>query len=124
MATVLCTGVQRALMQTRKIILENAGHTVITAQSEAEIAAACREFRFDVTVIGQAPHAKLKRDWLTAVRKHCPSVKVLEVFMTSAGRALDDADDWLESPVIPFNAGRARLSAGREETDAYNIMHD
>jgi DNA-binding response OmpR family regulator len=110
MATVLCTGVQLALMHTRKIILENAGHTVITAQSEAEIVAACRKFRFDVTVIGQATHAKLNRDWLTVVRRHCPSVKVLEVYMTSAGRALEDADDWLESPVIPATLAE-RVSA-------------
>jgi CheY-like chemotaxis protein len=101
MATVLCTGVQPALMQTRKLILENAGHNVITALSDTEIIAACREFRFDVAVIGQARDPKLKRNWLSLVRKHCPSAKVLEVYMTSAGIALKDADEWLESPVVP-----------------------
>lgn len=101
MAVVLCTGVQPALTQTRKIILENAGHTVVTAQTESEIVAACREFKFDVTVIGQASQAKLKRDWVRLVRQHCPSVRVIEVYMTSAGMALPDADEWLESPVVP-----------------------
>jgi hypothetical protein len=101
MATVLCTGVQPALMQTRKLILEIAGHNVITAQSDAEIMAACREFRFDVAVIGQARDAKVKQKWLSLVRKHCPWAKVLEVYMTSAGIALNDADEWLESPVVP-----------------------
>lgn len=106
MATVLCTGVQPALTQTRKMILESRGHIAVTAHSTAEIVAACREFRFDVTVIGQCPSAKLKRDWLALVRRHCSSIRVIEVYMTSAGRALKDADEWLESPVDP-----ARLNA-------------
>lgn len=101
MATVLCTGVQPALTQTRKIILENAGHTVVTALSETEIVTACREFKIDVAVIGQTPQATLKRDWVRLVRTHCPSVRVIEVYMTSAGMALPDADEWLESPVVP-----------------------
>lgn len=105
MATVLCTGVQPALTQTRKMILESRGHIAVTAHSAAEIVAACHDFRFDVTVIGQCPNARLKRDWLALIRRHCFSVRVIEVYMTSAGRALQDADEWLESPVDP-----ARLS--------------
>ena len=110
MAIVLCTGVQPALMHTRKLILEDAGHTVVTAQTEAEIKAACREFRFDVAVIGQASQAKLKREWLFLVRKHCPLIRVLEVYTTSAGMVLQDADEWLESPVVPTKLAE-RVSA-------------
>ena len=40
MSLVLCTGVDPVLMETRKLILERAGHTVITAMGERELAAA------------------------------------------------------------------------------------
>jgi DNA-binding response OmpR family regulator len=88
-------------MQTRKLILEAAGHTVVTVQSDSEIVAACREFEFDVVVIGQSTRADLKRDWFRTIREHCPLAKILEVYVTSDGIALPNADAWLESPVVP-----------------------
>ena len=89
-------------MQSRKLILQAAGHTVTTAQSDSEIAAACREFQFDVVVIGQSTQSSLKRGWFAVIRKHCPSAKILEVYVPSdGGIALPNADEWLESPVVP-----------------------
>jgi hypothetical protein len=32
------------------------------------------------------------------VREHCPGAKLLELYSVSKGRALDDADSWLEVP--------------------------
>jgi DNA-binding NtrC family response regulator len=88
-------------MHTRKLILEAAGHTVVTAQSEAEIVAACREHQFDVAVIGQASQPTLKLDWFTKIHKACPSAKILEVYLPSEGISLPNADAWVESPVVP-----------------------
>lgn len=102
MITVLCTGVQPALLHTRKLILEKAGHTVVTAQSDAEVAAACRQFKFNVAVIGQAVDGGVKRNWVRLIRWFFPSIKVVEVYGKSVGIALKDADEWLEVPVNPI----------------------
>jgi hypothetical protein len=55
-ALVLCPGVDRALMETRKLIREHAGHTVVVAMGECEIAAACEKHPFNIAVIGQFEH--------------------------------------------------------------------
>jgi hypothetical protein len=47
MANILCTGVHPGLVQTRKLIPQQA-----TALSEAAIAAACRDIPFDAAAIG------------------------------------------------------------------------
>jgi len=105
-------------METRKLILEQAGHTVITAQSDEEIIAACRDFRFDVVIIGQGAEAKWKRDWSAHVREYCPFAKVLEVYMPGTVAAVKDADDWLVSPAVPTElATRVAALAGHRKSN-------
>ena len=98
MALVLCTGVDPVLMRTRQLILEHAGHTVVTAGDESEIIAACRQHEFDVAVIGQAVSTKVKRQIMTAIRQCRPTIKVLELYRCPTGKSLDNADAWLEVP--------------------------
>jgi len=97
MALVLCAGVDPALIKTRQLILERAGHTVVPATDERAMINACEMHTFDVAVIGQKVPPKLKRQMLALIRKHSPSTKVLEMYMISAGRTLEDADAWLEA---------------------------
>jgi hypothetical protein len=52
MALVLCTGVDPHLMETRRLILESAGHRVIFAKTEPELDRECSQHQFDVGVIG------------------------------------------------------------------------
>ncbi len=114
MATVLCTGADRILSETRALILRRAGHTAVTAVGERELIEACTHQRFDVAVIGQAMPTTKKRYVCSLVRQHCPSAKILEVYAPHLGRVLDDADDWLEEPVrVPGDlaAHVARLAA-------------
>ena len=99
MALVLCTGVHRNLVETRKLILEDAGHTVITALSESTIEHACEHHNFDVAVIGQAITTNEKTRFLAIIRQHCPAVKVLELYPSYLGKALEAADDWLQVPL-------------------------
>ena len=96
MALVLCTGSDVSLISTRKSILEQAGHTVVTATGEPELLAACSENKFDVAVIGQGVPANEKFHILRLVREQCPSAKVLELFSSDSARILNSADDWLE----------------------------
>jgi hypothetical protein len=96
MSLVLNTGVYPPLMETRRLVLEHAGHVVITRTQDGEIVKACRNYEFDVVVIGQSAAAPVKRRIFRLVRKHCKSAKVLELTSPDSGKALEDADSWLE----------------------------
>ena len=98
MALVLCTGVDRALITTRRLILEKAGHKVVAVTDETEVVAACKKQTFDVAVIGQAVSTHAKRQIMQSVRQYCPSAKILELYRFSLGKKLEDADSWLEVP--------------------------
>lgn len=98
MALVLCTGVDPVLIKTRQLILQMAGHNVVTAIEEAAVIAACQKNAFEVAVIGQAISTKVKRRIMALIRKHSPTAKVLELYRFSMGKVLDDADAWLEVP--------------------------
>jgi hypothetical protein len=99
MASVLCTGIiDFDLMETRKLILEKAGHTVITAVDDKEIVAACRSNAFDVAVIGQMEASNIKRSVFEVVRYNCYSARILELFTADVGPVLAEADLWLEVP--------------------------
>ena len=98
MALVLCTGIDAVLITTRQLILEQAGHQVVTATHEFAITAACQEHKFDVAVIGQAVSARAKQRILALIRKHCGSAKILELYRFNTGKILEDADSWLEVP--------------------------
>lgn len=98
MANVLCTGVDTALMATRKFILEREGHSVITAKDEREVTAACEQLQFDVAVIGQTTSSRMKKRIASLVREQCTGVRILELFAPHVGKGVDDADAWLEVP--------------------------
>jgi hypothetical protein len=98
MATVLCTGADRTLIETRTLILRQAGHTAVPATGEPELAEACAHHNFEIAVIGQLISNAQKQRVFHLVRKYCPTVKVLELYAPFSGRALTEADDWLEVP--------------------------
>ncbi len=97
-AHVLCTGVDASLLNTRKLILESAGHKVTTAQGKGAAEKACKQQKFQVAVIGQALNGEEKRDLAQVVRKHCPTAKLLELYDEHGKRSVADADDWLAVP--------------------------
>lgn len=98
MALVLCTGADAALLETRRLILRQAGHTVIPATSSEQLIVACKEHAFDVAVIGQSVSRESKKSIAFLVRKHCPTAKILELHPANQGKTLADADSWLEVP--------------------------
>ena len=119
MANVLCTGIHPGLVHTRKLILERGGHFVAIALSEAEVAAACQQTAFDVAVISQITAGKAKAEWQAAIRRHCPSARILEIYLPGVGTALDDADDWLSSSVeLSQLASRVSALAGTNKKAA------
>lgn len=98
MARVLCTGWDRSLLDTRTLILKLAGHEVHQARTQSEVLSACRELPFDVAVIGQSLSNRMKPVIVSIVKKHCPEIKILELFQPHLGKAIPDADLWLEVP--------------------------
>lgn len=100
MALVLCTGVDPSLIATRKLILELAGHTVVAAMNELQISAACDKHLFEVAVIGQTVSPNTKRMLASVIRSQSPSTKILELYPPYQGRVLENADSWLEVPVV------------------------
>jgi CheY-like chemotaxis protein len=99
MALVLCTGKNPVLIQTRKLILERAGHSVVSCTDEQQLVAACEKHAFDVAVIGQAVPGKDKRHMASVIRQSCPSTKILELFVPYEGKTVEDADSWMEAPL-------------------------
>lgn len=98
MALVLCTGVDPVLLETRRLLLERAGHTVLTVRDERDLTAVCQKHAFDVAVVGQVGTPKMKRVIASVIREHCPAAKILELYSSYQGRALEDADSWMEVP--------------------------
>ena len=123
MALVLCTGVDKVLLETRKLILEAAGHTVITVMDETSLLSACKKHSFDIAVVGQTVSQKMKHRVATLIKQHCPVVKILELYPPYTGKALDYADMWLLTPAdVPHdladrvNELAEKAKQGRAET--------
>lgn len=98
MATVLCTGSDKALMNTRKLLLESAGHKVITAMTPKGAQDACERHAVEVVVLGQAMHAEQKKSLFDVVRKVRPQAKVLELHDPFQKPEIPGADGWLAVP--------------------------
>jgi CheY-like chemotaxis protein len=98
MALVLCTGVDKAVLETRKLILQAAGHTVVTTMDEISLLDACKKHSFDIAVVGHVISRKMKRRVAMLIKQHCSDVKLLELYPPYTGAILDDADSWLMVP--------------------------
>ena len=100
MALVLCTGVDPVLLETRRLILQQAGHAVTTVMltDERELTIACHKRLFDVVVVGQTIPAQLKKVIVPLVHEHCPTAKILELYQSYYGKILQNADAWMEVP--------------------------
>ena len=98
MALVLCTGADPEVMKERERLLERAGHTVVMATNQKELAAACRQHHFDVAIIGQTLKPLMKQYVVDLIREHCPSVKILELYPIEDTRVIEDADSWIAVP--------------------------
>lgn len=98
MALVLCTGWDQSLLDTRTLILQSAGHEVHQARTQNEVLRACKEHQFDVAVIGQSLSNRMKPVMASLVKEHCPRVRILELYQPHLGKAVADADLWLEVP--------------------------
>lgn len=98
MALVLCTGIEPAVMTTRRLILERAGHTVVLAANDRQVEKACRSHSINVAVIGQNTSPAVKQRYFRIIREHCTSAKILELHRPFSDKALEHADAWLPMP--------------------------
>lgn len=79
MADVLCVGMDDAAMQTRRLILEKAGHVVSQAQDLRRVKEACEVNSFSIVILGQSLNASEKRRITDVILTHCKSAKILEL---------------------------------------------
>ena len=98
MALVLCTGDDRTLLKTRRLILELDGHKVITATNQQEVTEACKHHKFAVAVIGQRLPLQSKQQIFDVIRQNCKAAKILELYSPYSGKTLEEADSWLAVP--------------------------
>ncbi len=98
MALILCTGHDKSLMATRRLLLEANGHRVIPASTEIELQQACRQNSFDVAILGQSLSPAEKLKFFHFLQHDCPVTRVLELYTASVARTLDGADGWLQMP--------------------------
>ena len=116
MAVVLCTGVDPLLLETRKLILEQAGHTLLEATNTREALAICMQQSIDVVILCQTLRPEGKREMVLAVRQHCPAAKILELYHSHHGKALKDADEWMEvPPAVPQDLARCVEELAKHE---------
>lgn len=98
MALVLCTGSDPVVMQTRQLMLEKAGHTVVLASNDSQVEKACKSHRFDVAVIGQNVSPAVKQRFFRMLRELCVDARILELHRPFNERSLHEADAWLAMP--------------------------
>lgn len=92
LASVLCVGINDAMMRNRQSILEEAGHSVTQATDLRRVIAVCESNRFAVAVLGPFLHQPEKLRVADAVRKHCPGANILELYTSAAPEIPNDAD--------------------------------
>ena len=95
MADVLCVGMDDAAMQTRRLILQKAGHSVSQARDLRLVKEACEVKSFSIVILGQALNGSEKRRITDAVLTHCKSAKILELH-TSIRPDVPQADRHLQ----------------------------
>ena len=110
MSLVLNTGAYPPLMETRRLVLENAGHSVVTVTADQELVEACHKYCFEVVVIGQSASPRLKQHLFSLIRRECASAKILELVTPDTGKTLGTADAWLEIPASAPDALARRVS--------------
>ena len=86
------------MLDTRKLLLERAGHHVVTVTNERSLVAACEIYHFDLVVIGQTITSGVKKVIASIVRGRCKSTKILELYSPNFAPAVKDADSWLRVP--------------------------
>jgi hypothetical protein len=114
MSTILCAGLYETLLETRRLILEFAGHTVVTAQNSPQIITACQNYAFAFAIVGQSGDASKDREWTAVIRTYSPETKILEIFLPNFGPNVPNVDAWHQGPEDPRTlvATIAALSTG------------
>jgi len=92
MATILCAGQYPSLTRTRRIMLENVGHSVCIADDDEQLKDACRRQAFDVAVIEETVPDQLKCEWIALLRTLGSCASVLELYWPHRLPAAPDAD--------------------------------
>jgi CheY-like chemotaxis protein len=109
---ILCISYDESLLQTRQMILEQAGYTVSPAIGFAKAIERCRtEKKFDLILMGHSMPQQDKAALIAIIRKHCPA-PVMSI-RKHGEQPLPEADFSLDShagPAVFVDEVKAALS--------------
>jgi CheY-like chemotaxis protein len=94
-ANILCIGASDATMETRRMLLESAGHTVTEAKDLREVTAACQTGSVDIAILGQDLPEKEKVRVSDTIRR-MSGARILELHIGVAPE-LPSADAHLQT---------------------------
>lgn len=94
-ADILCIGMDDASMQTRRLVLERAGHQVIQARDLRQVKTACENISFGIAILGQSLNSSEKKRIADVVLASCKTAKILELH-TGIAPELPEADAHLQ----------------------------
>lgn len=92
---ILCIGIDNAAMQTRLLILEQAGYQVIQARDVRRVKTACENISFAIAILGQSLNGNEKKRISDVVMACCKTAKILELH-TGIAPELPGADAHLQ----------------------------
>jgi DNA-binding NtrC family response regulator len=78
---ILSVSLSESLRVTRHRILTNAGYEVATVGDWHEFEAACTSNEFDLAILGQSLPPSFKRDAAELIKRHCPQLPILEIYI-------------------------------------------
>jgi len=121
MARILSVSYDETLLRTRELLLESAGHSVVSAFGHHEALESCTTGEFELVIIGHSIPKKDKLDVIERFRKTNPDATVIALIRGGEGRLLEvdhyvspgDPEDLLRSIAWIVNPRRERRTASR-----------
>ena len=82
-AKILNVSADISLLRTRTLLLEQAGYEVGSASNWMDFESACGNSTYDLLILGQSLPPSLKKDMEDFAKKHCPSMKIAELYVVA-----------------------------------------
>jgi len=117
-AHIICIANPDAVMETRRLILQRAGHEIHAVHNLKEMERACQTQQYDLAILADALPDMEKMRIADVIRKACPALRVLELH-TGLVPTVSDADAQLQvsasRPEGLVEAVAAALKTSRKE---------
>ena len=76
---ILCVANTEAILETRKLLLQQHGFNVVPALNFRDVEQACKLQDFDLVLVGQTFEPRIKKAIALKIREHCRDVPIVEM---------------------------------------------